>query len=139
AIEPLLDPAWLAALPGGADVALFALLGMPAYVCASGATPFVAVLIHKGVSPGAALAFLLTGPATNVTTFGVLARLHGRRIAALFGAMVAALAIGLGHATNALLPRGGGPPLDQLALEGPGALELASLAALAAVFLASLL
>ena len=49
-------------------LSLPALFGMPAYVCASGATPLVAVLIYKGASPGAVLAFLLTGPATNITT-----------------------------------------------------------------------
>ena len=47
------------------EVAVFALLGMPIYVCAAGATPLIAVLLAAGVSPGAALAFLLTGPATN--------------------------------------------------------------------------
>jgi hypothetical protein len=64
---------------------------------------------------GAALAFLLTGPATNVTTFGILSQLHGRRIALLFGGMMAALTIGLGLLVNTLMPdlRGiavGSPP-----------------------------
>ncbi|MDA0337696.1 MAG: permease, partial [bacterium] len=67
---------WDAVVPANFEVEFFALLGMPIYVCASGATPLVAVLIHNGVSPGAALAFLLTGPATNLTTLGVLTRLH---------------------------------------------------------------
>ena len=63
------------------------------YVCASGATPIAALAIHKGLSTGAAMAFLIAGPATNVTTFGVLARLHGRRIALLFGVTVTVLAV----------------------------------------------
>src|SRR5204862_656387 len=63
-VDPTLRGEWIAMLPWGADVVLFAFIGMPMYVCASGATPLVAVLIHKGISPGAALAFLLTGPAT---------------------------------------------------------------------------
>jgi hypothetical protein len=103
--EPALRSEWMTALPWGLDVLLFAVIGMPTYVCASGATPLVAVLVHKGVSPGAALAFLLTGPATNATTFGVLARLHGPRVALLFGGMMAALAVGLGLLVNAFLPR----------------------------------
>ncbi|MFH1566433.1 MAG: permease [Gemmatimonadota bacterium] len=103
-VHPLFQAEWLKLLPRGTEVAVFALLGMPTYVCASGATPLVAVLIGKGVSPGAALAFLLTGPATNITTFGVLARLHGRRLALAFGAGIAALSVALGLLVNALWP-----------------------------------
>ena len=58
-------------VPQALEVEVFALLGMPAYVCASGSTPLAAVMIFHGASPGAALAFLITGPATNVTTIGV--------------------------------------------------------------------
>jgi hypothetical protein len=138
-VEPMLRGEWIAALPFGVDVVLFALLGMPSYVCASGATPFVAVLIHKGVSPGAAIAFLLTGPATNVTTFGILSRLHGRRVAIAFGATVAAGSIGLGFAVNAILPSAAGFALHEAAREGPGYLSVAALIALGVVFLLSLL
>jgi uncharacterized protein len=98
-------------LPSGWEVETLALLGMPAYVCASGATPLVAVLIANGVSPGAALAFLLTGPATNVTTVGVLTRLHGRRVAVLFAVVVVALAILLGRLVDGVLDLQGGIPL----------------------------
>jgi len=100
----VVDPGWLARLPAGASIVLFALAGIPTYVCATGATPLVTMLISKGVSAGAAVAFLLTGPATNATTFGVVSQLHGPRIAAMFGLAVAVLAVGIGFATNALLP-----------------------------------
>lgn len=103
AIEPLVSREWLAGMPAGLEVPLFALLGIPMYVCASAATPIMAVLIHKGISPGAAIAFLLTGPATNVTTFGILAQLHGRRIAAWFMGAIAGAAVLLGLVTNAAL------------------------------------
>ena len=78
---PLLDHEFLSAFPPTAQVPLAALVGVPIYVCASGATPLAALAAQKGLSAGAALAFLLAGPATNVTTFGVLASLHGRRLA----------------------------------------------------------
>ena len=39
--------------------------GIPFYVCATASVPIAAVLIAKGVSPGAAFVFLMTGPATN--------------------------------------------------------------------------
>ena len=93
---------WNDFVPAGFEVEFFALVGMPIYVCASGATPLVAVLIHNGVSPGAALAFLLTGPATNLTTLGVLTRLHGRRTALLFCAGVVGVALLLGRGVNGL-------------------------------------
>jgi hypothetical protein len=83
-VQPSLDLTSLTSLPGTWQVLLMTLLGMPLYVCAAGATPIAAVLIAKGVSPGAALAFLLAGPVTNATTFGVLAKLHGKRTATLF-------------------------------------------------------
>jgi hypothetical protein len=100
-IEPYLDPAWFEALPRGLDVVILAFVGLPLYVCASGATPLAAVLLAKGVSPGAVLAFLITGPSANVTTLGVLARLHGRRLAAAFPAMVLGLSIAFGFVVNA--------------------------------------
>lgn len=138
-VEPLLSGEWLMALPWGADVILFTLLGMPSYVCASGATPLVAVLIHKGVSPGAAIAFLLAGPATNVTTFGILSRLHGRRIALAFGGAILALSVGLGFAVNGILPETTGISLHDAAERQPTALGIASLAALTVVFILSIL
>jgi uncharacterized protein len=99
---PLWQHPWLKTVPAPLQVPLFALIGMPLYVCASGATPLAAVAIQAGVSPGAAIAFLLTGPATNTTTFAILARLHGKRVAFLFGASVAALATLCGYVINAL-------------------------------------
>src|SRR5690606_31986869 len=40
-IGPMLGGSWLLGLPWGVDVVLFTLIGMPTYVCASGATPLV--------------------------------------------------------------------------------------------------
>ncbi|OJH38946.1 permease [Cystobacter ferrugineus] len=137
-IEPLLQAQWLSRLPPGVDVPLFALLGVPSFVCASGATPLVAVLLHKGMSPGAALAFLLTGPATNVTTFAVMARLHGRKVTAAFAAVVALSSVGMGLALNALLPAQAGLAHQPHEAHG-GPLEWVGLILLGAVFLASLL
>ncbi|MGB0680073.1 MAG: permease [Polyangiales bacterium] len=100
--EPLLDPAWLQILPSVLQVPLLTLIGVPFYVCASGATPIAAVLIAKGVSPGAALAFLLAGPASNLTTFGILKRLHGHKRALTFALSMALGAMLLGWSIDAL-------------------------------------
>ncbi|OUU24283.1 MAG: hypothetical protein CBC13_03845 [Planctomycetia bacterium TMED53] len=105
ALSPLVaDGSFLEQIPALLKVPAFALLGLPVYVCASGATPLAAVLIAGGASPGAALAFLLTGPATNATTFGVLADLHGKRTAILFAVSVGIGAIACGYAVDAALP-----------------------------------
>ncbi|MCI0652020.1 MAG: permease [Planctomycetes bacterium] len=119
------------------EVPLFALLGLPMYVCASGATPLMAVFVDRGVSLGAALAFLLTGPATNVTTFGVLSRLHGRRIALAFGAGMALLATALGYAVNGLPIEVAIAPLAEV--HEPGGFATACLWTLAGLFAISLL
>lgn len=101
-LAPYLDMARLAQLSSWIQVPAFAALGLPSYVCASGATPLMAVLLYQGLSPGAALAFLLTGPATNLSTFGALSALHGRRVAIAFGAGVTLTATALGLLTDLL-------------------------------------
>jgi len=113
---PLLDGEWLAAIPSWLQVPAFALLGLPVYVCASGATPIAAVLVAQGVSPGAAIAFLLTGPATNVTTFGVLSQLHGRRTALLFATAMATGAVILGIGVDRAIG-----PVETIFARGAGA------------------
>jgi hypothetical protein len=100
--EPLLGHGLLVDLPPALQVPLFAVVGIPLYVCAAGATPIAAVAVHKGVSAGAALAFLLAGPATNVTTFAVLGRLHGRRTAWVFAGAVLAVATAAGWMVDAI-------------------------------------
>lgn len=96
--------AWVSGVPGGVDVLIATLVGLPMYVCASGATPLAAALIFAGVSPGAAVAFLLSGPATNVTTFGVLSHLFDRRLAVVFGATVVGASVAVGLSINRVLP-----------------------------------
>lgn len=136
---PFLDSAPLAALPGGVDVLLFAVLGVPTYVCASAATPLVAALLVGGLSPGAALAFLITGPATNVTTFGVLSQLHGRRTAGAFSLAIIGASVGLGYLVNTFFADIQLVALDTLLAEGPSTVQLLAAIALGLVFLSSLL
>lgn len=90
-------------LPPHSDVIIFSLIGIPIYVCASGSTPLAAALIFAGASPGAAIAFLLAGPATNVTTFGILTQMHSKKVSIMFGAIVVVLAILFGIATNLVM------------------------------------
>ncbi|PHX65347.1 MAG: hypothetical protein CK550_05305 [Gemmatimonadetes bacterium] len=103
-VSPILRGSWLVQLPTGVDVVAFAIIGFPLYVCASASTPLVAVLVAAGVSPGAGLALLLTGPATNISTLGILTRLHGRRFALTFATSMVLCAIGFGVLVNLLFP-----------------------------------
>ena len=82
---------------------MFGLLGLPMYVCASGATPLVAIFLANGASGGAALAFLITGPATNITTFGIVSKLHGKKVAFALGFGAFVISIGLGYLLNATI------------------------------------
>ena len=66
----------------GADIFVVTLLAVPSYVCASSATPLAAVLLAKGISPGAVLCGLLLGPATNLATLAWLRRAYGPRATA---------------------------------------------------------
>ena len=136
--EPLLDGEAVTRVSTWVEVPVFAVLGVPMYVCASGATPLVAVLLHKGVSPGAAIAFLLTGPATNLTTFGVLRSLHGRRLAGLFAAGMVIVPTLIGGAVNMLLPREHPESLHAMVHEPATMIQMVSLALLAVLVAISL-
>jgi len=74
----------------------------PMYICAAAATPLAAVLIAKGLDPGAALVFLLVGPATNIATALVVYRLLGRRILVLYLAGVVGCALLIGAVVSGL-------------------------------------
>ena len=56
-------------------------VGIPLYVCATASTPVAASLIGAGLSPGAALVFLISGPATNSAALTTLWKILGRRAA----------------------------------------------------------
>ncbi len=55
------------------------LVSIPLYICASASTPIAASLILKGLSPGAALIFLLAGPATNISNIAVIQKYIGKK------------------------------------------------------------
>ncbi len=82
----LLPDAFITAYLGGglSSMFLMLLIGIPLYICATASTPIAAAFIMKGVSPGAALVFLLVGPATNITSLSVLVGLLGKRATALY-------------------------------------------------------
>ena len=77
---------------------------VPIYICATGSIPIAAVLLMKGVSPGAALVFLMAGPATNVATMTVLGKTMGKKSLIIYLSTIIGGAIIFGMLTNWLIP-----------------------------------
>jgi len=75
-------------------------IGIPIYVCASEATPLAAALVMKGLNPGAALVFLLAGPATNVGSIVMLWKFLGSRVMAIYLSSIVCVALLAGYALN---------------------------------------
>lgn len=98
----LLPPDFLLRFSGGGFLPLVVMLlaGIPLYICATASTPIAAALVLKGLSPGAALVFLLAGPATNAATIAIVARYWGRRVLAVYLGAIALCSIGLGLLVN---------------------------------------
>ena len=71
-------------------------IGIPMYVCAEGSTPVAAALIAQGLSPGAALVFLLAGPATNIGSVGLLRSQLGTRSVVVYLISIAVWSVGAG-------------------------------------------
>jgi uncharacterized membrane protein YraQ (UPF0718 family) len=122
----------------GSDILVMALVGMPLYVCASGATPIAAVMLMNGVSAGAVLAFLITGPATNITTLGVLRKLHSTKVAVIFPLVIIALTILVGLAVNALFGTNGNVSLEIHVHDDYSWLNISAGVVLAVLFVSSL-
>ena len=72
------------------------LISIPIYVCATGSIPIAASLIAKGVLPGAALAFLIAGPATNTVTVSFLYKRMGAKITALYILSIVVVSVAAG-------------------------------------------
>jgi uncharacterized membrane protein YraQ (UPF0718 family) len=79
---------------------LMLIIGIPLYICATASTPIAAALILKGVSPGAALVFLLAGPATNMASLTVLTGVLGKRATGIYLASIAVCAVLFGLAVD---------------------------------------
>lgn len=79
-------------------------IAVPMYVCATGSIPIALSLMLKGLSPGAALVFLMAGPATNVMSLLVMWRVLGKRSMLLYLTTIIAGAVLSGLAIDYLLP-----------------------------------
>jgi hypothetical protein len=76
------------------------IVGIPLYICASASTPIAAIFLAKGMSPGAALVFLLVGPATNASSFLVITREFGVRTSVVYLSAMITSAVAMGLLVN---------------------------------------
>jgi uncharacterized membrane protein YraQ (UPF0718 family) len=97
-IAVFITPEMIAFWLGNPLVAMLVMVAMaiPLYVCATASTPIAAALVMKGLNPGAALVFLLAGPAVNAASLTVISRILGRRMTGVYvlGIVVCALTMG---------------------------------------------
>ncbi len=84
---------WMQGL-GGMLVML--VIALPLYVCSTGSVPIAASLIAAGMPAGAALVFLMAGPATNIATLGAVFKTFGRRVLGIYLGTVVVMSIVLG-------------------------------------------
>jgi uncharacterized membrane protein YraQ (UPF0718 family)/copper chaperone CopZ len=92
AISTFVPQNWLAGQPwadGLAGMVLMLLISMPFYVCATASVPIAASLVVAGMPLGAALVFLMAGPATNAATLGAVFKEFGRRVTIIYTAVIA--------------------------------------------------
>jgi len=84
-------------LSGITGMLIILVVSIPLYICATSSVPIAAVLLLKGLSPGALIVFLMAGPATNAATITVIGKNLGRKtlIAYLSSLIIGSLAFGL--------------------------------------------
>ena len=83
--------------------ALATAISLPLYVCATASIPMAYALMAAGLSPGAALIFLITGPATNTATIATVWQMLGRRATLIYLGSLMAIAWLAGWGFNAVL------------------------------------
>ncbi len=99
AIETFMPAGGLSGFAAYGDLpAMFVTLAIavPLYICATASVPIAAALVASGLPVGAALVFLMAGPATNVATIGAVYRMLGRRALAIYLTTVIVGSIGAG-------------------------------------------
>lgn len=75
---------------------LMIVISIPMYICATASTPIAAGFIMAGLSPGTALVFMMAGPATNISTLGVIKNEMGAAVLTRYLLGVALSALGFG-------------------------------------------
>ncbi|MCP4786010.1 MAG: hypothetical protein GY878_20915 [Fuerstiella sp.] len=91
------------ALTGIRALLVTLVISLPLYVCATASVPIAAALVDSGLPPGAALVFLMAGPATNVATLGAVYRTLGRRSLIVYVVTIIVGSVAAGLAFNQVI------------------------------------
>ncbi|MBW2586297.1 MAG: permease [Deltaproteobacteria bacterium] len=102
-IPPGMIAGWSNIHPALAGLAALA-IALPLYVCATASVPIAAALIAQGMPTGAALVFLMAGPATNIATIGAVRRAFGGRVLAVYLSTVVIGSVSLAYVYDAFIP-----------------------------------
>lgn len=102
-IPPGAMAAWTDVHPALMGVSVL-LISVPLYVCATASVPIAAALVMQGMPTGAALIFLMAGPATNVATIGAVKRAFGARVLGVYLGTVILGSVGLAYLYDAFMP-----------------------------------
>ena len=83
---------------------VMALASIPMYICATASVPIAAGLILSGnLEPGAALVFLMAGPATNIATISVITKTLGKKVVYIYLSTIFLCSIIFGFLINQFL------------------------------------
>lgn len=99
AIEVFVPATWIGSLFNTGQwwsVFLASLMGVPLYACGGGVVPLVQAFIEQGMSKGAALAFLLVGPATRAAPLMALATILRPRFILMYVSLLVVFSVGVG-------------------------------------------
>ena len=103
-IRTFLPPEFLLSYGSGLPAMLLMIvISIPMYICATASTPIAAGFIMAGLSPGTALVFMMAGPATNISTLGVIKNEMGGAVLIRYLLGVALCAIGFGSVLDFVL------------------------------------
>ncbi|MBF0406219.1 MAG: SO_0444 family Cu/Zn efflux transporter [Candidatus Riflebacteria bacterium] len=87
---------------GFSSMLIMLIIGIPIYVCSTSSIPMALGFMHLGASPGAALVFLISGPATNGASIMVVFKMFGRRLATVYLLTIAVSSILAGYSLDIL-------------------------------------
>lgn len=98
AIAALMPTGWVesALSTGFSPLLLVLIIALAVYICPTGSVPFIAALVAKGMSLGAALVFLVLGLATNYPFLLIIWRKFGARAFGVYLAGLVVCSLGFG-------------------------------------------
>ena len=100
-INQFIPTTWISALFGSHNlfaIPLAAVVGLPLYVSGDSSIPLLQSLMQSGVSGGAMLAFMITGPGTSAGVLAGIATIMKKKAIALYVGYLLTGAIAMGYA-----------------------------------------